>query len=305
MTDTKEKPAENLQETTASLLALFDERKPIQKDGSFSLDAVKETALSMADLVIEDKTALAVFKEWMESHEFWTSPASTRFHGNTKGGLAAHSLMVTVQALRFAPAFAENFALSKRSDSFPFSAEDVFVAAFAHDFCKAGSYMTESRRTKDYNGNWRYEPFYKTKAELRNLGHGNESVLLLLESSPAVPDPEIIVADGRRYFRFKPEEEAAAEVRFADKVGSFIFQPSKALRKAGAFRLLSARFNLAKLAPSSHLYTSDAPVEGFPGKTFEVEEVLGWSKDAQRQLQHRKQAGNGFFHHLDLLLIRG
>ncbi|MBR1539056.1 MAG: hypothetical protein IJ636_06070, partial [Bacteroidales bacterium] len=84
-----------------------------------------------------------------------------------------------------------------------------------------------------------------------------------------------------------PEEEAAAEVRFADKVGSFIFQPSKALRKAGAFRLLSARFNLAKLAPSTHLYTADKPAEGFPGKIFEVEEVLEWSKEAQRQLQRR------------------
>lgn len=202
MTDTKEKIAEKLREPTAALLAIFDERKPIQKDGSFSLDAVKETALSMADLVIEDKAALAAFKEWMESHEFWTSPASTRFHGNTKGGLAAHSLMVTVQALRFAPAFAENFALSKRSGSYPFSAEDVFVAAFAHDFCKAGSYMTESRRTKDYNGNWKYELYYKTKSDLRSLGHGNESVLLLLESMPGLLQRRNVIEAVSRHMGF-------------------------------------------------------------------------------------------------------
>ena len=174
----------NLKNQVSSLLAIFDEKQPIQKDGTFSPELVKETALLMADFVIEEKVSLEALKNWMEGHDFWTSPASTRFHGNVKGGLAAHSLLVAVQALRFAPAFAENFALSKRDGQFPFTAEDVFVSALAHDFCKAGAYATESRKTKDFNGNWKYEPFYKTKSDLRNLGHGNESVLLLLESMP-------------------------------------------------------------------------------------------------------------------------
>ncbi|MBR1538122.1 MAG: RsmD family RNA methyltransferase, partial [Bacteroidales bacterium] len=41
--------------------------------------------------------------------------------------------------------------------------------------------------------------------ELHVVASGGEvkELLLLLESGPAVPDPEIIVADGRRYFRFK------------------------------------------------------------------------------------------------------
>ena len=173
-----------LKEQISALLAIFDEKQPIQKDGTFSPEAVKETALLMADYIIEEKESLAALKEWMEGHDFWTSPASTRFHGNVKGGLAAHSLMVAVQALRFAIPFAENFALSKRSEDFPFTAEDVFISGFAHDFCKSGTYATESKKTKDFNGNWKYEPFYKTKSDLRNLGHGNESVLLLLESMP-------------------------------------------------------------------------------------------------------------------------
>ena len=168
----------------SELLKIFDQKQPIQKDGSFSSDLVKETSLAMADFIIEEKSSLPLLKEWLETHDFWTSPASTRFHGNTKGGLAAHSLLVTVQDLRFAIPFAENFAISKRSESFPFTAEDVFIASFAHDFCKSGTYATESRKTKDFNGNWKYEPFYKTKSDLRNLGHGNESVLLLLETMP-------------------------------------------------------------------------------------------------------------------------
>lgn len=172
----------------SDLLALAEEKNPIQNDGTFSLESVKETGIAMSDYLSETsllpKSEWEDFKNWMENHEFWTSPASTRFHGNVKGGLAAHSLMVTIQALRFALPFAENFAVSKRGEKFSFTAEDVFLSSFAHDFCKAGTYATESKKTKDFNGNWKYEPFYKTKSDSRNLGHGNESVLLLLESMP-------------------------------------------------------------------------------------------------------------------------
>lgn len=130
--------------------------------------------------------------------------------------------------------------------------------------------------------------FPETK-ELHVVASGGEvkELLLLLETGAATADPEIVVADDGRRFRFKPAEEPAAEVRFADRVGAWLFQPSKALRKAGAFRLLSERFGLAKLAPSTHLYTADEAADGFPGKTFTVEEVLDWSKDACRQLQRR------------------
>ena len=31
---------------------------------------------------------------WIESTDFYTAPASTRFHGNLEGGLLAHSLNV-------------------------------------------------------------------------------------------------------------------------------------------------------------------------------------------------------------------
>lgn len=193
---------EELNAQIAALLAIFDEKQPIQQDGTFSPDAVKETALKMADYIIDNKDELAALKAWMESHEFWTSPASTRFHGNVKGGLAAHSLLVAIQALRFAPAFVQNFALSKRSDKFPFTAEDVFVSALAHDFCKAGSYATESRKTKDFNGNWKYEPYYKTKSDSRNLGHGNESVLLLLESMPSLLKKRTVIEAISRHMGF-------------------------------------------------------------------------------------------------------
>ena len=128
--------------------------------------------------------------------------------------------------------------------------------------------------------------------ELHVVATGGEvkELLLWLEATPAgVPRPEplIVAADGPHHLAFHPSEEPAAGVRYAERPGRFLFQPSKAVLKAGAFRLLSARFGLAKLAPSTHLYTADGPVEGFPGKCLPVEEVIEWNKDTQRALRAR------------------
>ena len=128
--------------------------------------------------------------------------------------------------------------------------------------------------------------------ELHVVAAGGEvkEILLMMEpqaEGSASPAPLIVAAEANRRFAFRAAEEAAAEVRYADAVGRYLFQPSKALRKACAFRLLSERFGLTKLAPSTHLYTADSPVEEFPGKTFEVIESLSWNKAAIKTLRDR------------------
>ena len=124
-----------------------------------------------------------------------------------------------------------------------------------------------------------------------------KEILLLMEALPESaqpathpgenPAPKIVAVDGIIRFEFTPDEEPAAEVRYANSVGRYLFQPSKALRKAGAFRLLSERFGLAKLAPSTHLYTGDTPTPDFPGKTFEVTEVLPWNNATIKAIRQR------------------
>lgn len=197
-----EEEKQTLYSQVDELLKIFGNNHPVKKDGSFDEMSVKTTALQMIDFIIQNKDSAENLKSWMENHEFWTSPASARYHGNIKGGLAAHSLMVAYQALVYAKAFTENFANSKRSEKYNYTAEDIFVAAIAHDFCKAGSYATESRRTKDFNGNWKYEPYYKVKSDMRNLGHGNESVLLLLASMPEMLSRRHVVEAISRHMGF-------------------------------------------------------------------------------------------------------
>ena len=167
------------------LIGIFEKNNPVSKDKKFSIEAVKQTIDEMIAYIVKNADEASALRNWMNEHDFWKTPASTRFHGNWESGLCVHTLMVITQALRFAKGFVENYEQSPMDGKFEFTAEDLFVACLAHDFCKADSYMIEYRNTKDFMGNWIKKPFYKTKEDSRNLGHGNESVLLLLESMPS------------------------------------------------------------------------------------------------------------------------
>lgn len=194
------------------LLDIYEAYEPIDGAKRFDLQKVKGCIEEMAEYIISNADECADFKDWMVHHEFYTSPASTKFHGDWESGLCVHSLMVTVQALKFATAIKANFEQSAvgyellhspaPQINFDFTAEDVFIAAIAHDFCKASSYKIEFRNTKDISGNWVKKPMYKTKPELRNLGHGNESVLMLLETMPSIIKRRHVVEAISRHMGF-------------------------------------------------------------------------------------------------------
>lgn len=88
----------------------------------------------------------------------------------------------------------------------------------------------------------------------------------------------------RECFSFTFDQEERAMVKYANKVGNFLYEPNKSILKAGAFKLVSERFNAHKLAPSTHLYTSDALIEEFPGKIYLVEECIPFSKKTIKEV---------------------
>lgn len=73
-------------------------------------------------------------------------------------------------------------------------------------------------------------------------------------------------------FQFGDEENALAEYSEPEK---FIYIPNNTLLKAGIFNLISERFNLKKLHPNTHIYTSDIKIENFPGRIFKMEVIDG------------------------------
>lgn len=83
------------------------------------------------------------------------------------------------------------------------------------------------------------------------------------------------LADGSTdAFRFTQEEEQDAPLLLSGKVGNWLYEPNASILKAGAFKQVAVALNVKKLHVSSHLYTSEDKVPGFPGRIFQVEEVL-------------------------------
>ena len=109
--------------------------------------------------------------------------------------------------------------------------EEDFQAWFMYNCCVCENWFYESEI---------WEPSFK----LHSCEKLNEPEFIAWES-PGNP------------FTFTAREKRQAAMRLAGGPGSlsgFLFEPGKALLKAGAFNLLGERFGLAKLAKSTHLY---------------------------------------------------
>lgn len=184
------------------LLDIFKEFSPIQENGVVVTDAVKPCILEMINYIIKDATESASLIDWLDKTDFWVAPASTKFHGNFKAGLSLHTLMVVRQALVFAKPVIENFLSSPNGGKYTITAKDIFISALCHDFCKTGFYGVEYRNVKDVTGNWVKQPFYKTKSENRNLGHGNESVLMMLQIFPSLITNRMVIEAVSRHMGF-------------------------------------------------------------------------------------------------------
>ena len=108
---------------------------------------------------------------YLEQTDFYSAPASTRFHGNYAGGLVEHSLNVYKAAKQ----------LANQHSQLSITAESIAIAALFHDLCKANFYVLSTRNVKDENtGIWHKEPFYKTDDQYP-LGHGEKSVIILMK----------------------------------------------------------------------------------------------------------------------------
>ena len=127
-------------------------------------------------------------------------------------------------------------------------------------------------------------------AEIHVVAVRNEckEILVILgqQTLPIAHGSQLIATDLRENwnFSFTEDEEQNAEWTLADKVGRYLYEPGAAFMKAGCFKLLSQKYNLDKLHRNSHLYTSDELVADFPGRIFEVINVVPFDKKAKKNL---------------------
>ncbi len=100
-------------------------------------------------------------------------------------------------------------------------------------------------------------------------------------------------ADGRMSrFSVEPGDRCAGVTRMAESVKRYLYEPDSAIMKAGVFGAVCAEYQVEKLHPNSHLFTSERAVEGFPGRVFSVERVVPFSKSGMAEVKRAAEAAN-------------
>ena len=105
--------------------------------------------------------------------DFFTSPASARFHGSYPGGLCEHS----VNVYRCLEAYLERERV-RELYGLDYSPETVALVSLLHDVCKIGCYRGGTRNVKGPDGKWQSVPTFFYEDNLP-YGHGEKSVYIL------------------------------------------------------------------------------------------------------------------------------
>jgi len=109
--------------------------------------------------------------DWLITTDFFTAPASSKFHSAYEGGLCEHSINVFNRYVKLLKMeYGENF-----TDKI--SMESVAIIALLHDLCKVNFYKTEMRNVK-VDGQWVQVPYYTIEDSLP-YGHGEKSVYII------------------------------------------------------------------------------------------------------------------------------
>ena len=78
-------------------------------------------------------------------------------------------------------------------------------------------------------------------------------------------------------FKFKLSDENKVLVNYQNPL-KYLYEPNLAILKSGGFKTVASRFELKKLGPHTHLYTSTKRIKNFPGKTYCIDEILPYKK---------------------------
>ena len=118
-----------------------------------------------------DREGMDKLLDFLEKSDFYTAPASTRFHGSYEGGLLEHSLKVY------------EILVDKVKHSIKpieVSEDTIKIVALLHDLCKVNFYKIDYRNAKNKLGVWEKVPYY-TIEDTIPYGHGEKSVMMITE----------------------------------------------------------------------------------------------------------------------------
>lgn len=128
----------------------------------------KDKFIELYSTYIKRPGAEELFK-WIENSDFFTAPASTKYHEAYENGLCEHSVNVFDELVRLLKAYPE----------VKVSGETAAIVSLLHDLCKVGCYKTELRNKKNEFGQWIQVPFYTFQEDICFGSHGAKSVFII------------------------------------------------------------------------------------------------------------------------------
>ena len=125
--------------------------------------------------------------KWLESTDFFTAPASTKYHSCHEGGLCEHSVNVYYrfhEIVRYEPLSSSNGETGLE--------ETVAICGLLHDVCKANFYTVQMRNVKNESGQWEKKPYYAVDEKFP-FGHGEKSVFLIERFMKLTPEESVAI----------------------------------------------------------------------------------------------------------------
>lgn len=135
------------------------------------------------ELVSSSRSGVDKLMKYIQGSDFYTAPASTKYHLCCEGGLLQHSLNV-LDALRGLLVFNPitgfwEYHVAGKAVAAEIPAESVTIAALLHDICKTYFYGTSMRNVKnEKTGKWEKQPYYTVEDKMP-LGHGPKSAMII------------------------------------------------------------------------------------------------------------------------------
>ena len=114
--------------------------------------------------------------DFIRKSDFYTAPASTKFHGSYEGGLLEHSINVY---RRLEQKMTTDPIWIQVADAKGYTKVNYIISALLHDLCKTYYYAIEMRNKK-IDGKWEQVPCYTVEDKIP-LGHGTKSVFMIEE----------------------------------------------------------------------------------------------------------------------------
>lgn len=148
----------------------------------------------------------------------------------------------------------------------------------------------------------KYSPMLDIKLALSKLNNVSD-VIILAEKNEVkelvfilrrdyTSEPKVTCVNldsGQEEFTFSYTEETSQQAHYSAPKG-FLYEPNATILKAGAFNTVATRFNLQKLAPNSHLYTSEELKTYFPGRLFSIKAVTNFDKKSLNSIVKQGKA---------------